>query len=76
MCLRFCFGCCCGWKKKTQLREAIATPSILSGVVNLPKTEEAEPAAATPQVKQQPQIPVVPESLPSQVDKTLAECPM
>jgi hypothetical protein len=74
MCLKLCFG----WKK-TQLGEAIATPS---GSANLPKTEEAvEPAAATPsdlppQVKQQPQIPVIPKSLPSQVDETLAECPM
>ncbi|KAF8322430.1 hypothetical protein F5887DRAFT_1028395 [Amanita rubescens] len=28
-----------------------------------------------PQVEQQPQIPAVPKSLPSQVDETLAECP-
>ena len=73
MCFKFCFG----WTEKTLLEEATATPSIPSGAANLPKTEGAvEPAAATPQVKQQPQIPVVPESLPSQVDETLAGCPM
>jgi len=33
------------------------------------------PAGSPPHVEQQPQIPAVPESLPSQVDETLAECP-
>jgi hypothetical protein len=42
-----------------------------------PESEVVSPLVTPtpPQVKQRPQIPAVPESLPSQVDETLAECP-
>jgi hypothetical protein len=38
-------------------------------------TPSDSPPQLGPQVEQQLQIPAVPESLPSQVDETLAECP-
>lgn len=74
MCLPFCFG----WQGKPQPSKATTTPSP-PGAADLPKATANKPispkpaAAVTPQLEQQ--LPPVPESLPSQVDETLAECP-
>ena len=81
MCLPFCLK----WKGKPRPSEAsgAADHSKVEEAVQLrpkepisPKhTIRAAPSDSPPQVQQQLQIPAVPESLPSQVDETLAECP-
>jgi len=54
--------------------EAVIQPAASGPVLHQQAITET-PAGFPPHVEQQPQIPAVPGSLPSQVDETLAECP-
>ena len=63
-----------GQHHQTEDLEATIQPPA-SGPVLHQEAITATPAGFAPHVEQQPQIPAVPENLPSQVDETLAECP-
>ncbi len=62
------------WARDHSEAEEAVQPVVANEPVVQPPVTET-PTGSPPRVEQQPQIPAVPRSLPSQVDETLAECP-